>query len=351
MPCDVQRGDGELEKNTENSGQATECRFDILGIGNAIVDILAPVAPSFLAANDMTPGGMMLIDAIRAQELGREIRREKEMGGGSAANTCVVASNMGARVAYLGKVADDATGRTFAADMQAAGVYFPSVPLKGKDAQQQPTASCLILVTPDGQRTMNTYLGACVSFGPDDVLPDVVTASKVTYMEGYLFDRPEAQAAFRRAAEIAHAAGRRVALSLSDAFCVDRHRDAFLDLVRGHVDILFANEMEILSLYQVKEFDDALRQVSADTHFAVLTRSEKGSVIVQDQQQIVIESVRTQVVDTTGAGDAYAAGFLAGWTSGRELAECGRLGSVAASEVISHYGARPLINMRQDMGF
>lgn len=335
----------------ENSGQAAECRFDLLGIGNAIVDVLAPVEAAFPERNGMTPGGMTLIDAARAEALYGQIRREKEMGGGSAANTCVVASNMGARVAYLGKVADDVPGQAFATDMQAAGVYFPSSPLQGDAGTAHPTARCIILVTPDGQRTMNTYLGACVNFGPEDVLADVVQSAKVTYMEGYLFDPPAAQEAFRTAARIAHEAGRKVALSLSDKFCVDRHRVAFLDLVRGHIDILFANEDEICALYQTADFDHAARLVAADTHFSVLTRSEKGSVIIQDQQRIVIDSVRTQVIDTTGAGDAYAAGFLAGWTSDRTLAECGRLGSVAASEVISHYGARPLMNMRQDMDF
>lgn len=335
----------------ENSGQAAECRFDLLGIGNAIVDVLAPVDAAFPQNNGMTPGSMMLIDADRAKALYGQIRREKEMGGGSAANTCVVASNMGARVAYLGKVAADAPGQAFAADMQAAGVYFPSSPLQGDAGENHPTARCIILVTPDGQRTMNTYLGACVTFSPEDVLADVVRASKVIYMEGYLFDPPDAQEAFRTAARIAHEAGRKVALSLSDRFCVDRHRHAFHELVRGHIDILFANEDEICALYQTDDFDEAASLVSADTHFAVLTRSERGSVIIQDQQRIVIDSVRTQVVDTTGAGDAYAAGFLAGWTSDRTLAECWRLGSVAASEVISHYGARPLMNMRQDMDF
>ncbi|BAK83817.1 adenosine kinase [Komagataeibacter medellinensis] len=335
----------------ENSGQTAECRFDLLGIGNAIVDVLAPVEADFPHSNGMTPGSMTLIDAARAQALYNQITREKEMGGGSAANTCVVASNMGARVAYLGKVADDAPGRAFAADMQAAGVYFPSSPLQGDASEHSPTARCIILVTPDGQRTMNTYLGACVTFSPADVLADVVCASKVLYMEGYLFDPPDAQEAFRTAARIAHEAGRKVALSLSDRFCVDRHRKAFHDLVRGHVDILFANETEICALYETDDFEEAARRVATETHFAVLTRSEQGSVIIQDSKRIVIDSVRTQVVDTTGAGDAYAAGFLAGWTSDRTLAECGRLGSVAASEVISHYGARPLMNMRQDMDF
>jgi sugar/nucleoside kinase (ribokinase family) len=332
-----------------NGGTAAECRFDLLGIGNAIIDVLAPVDPAFLVEHDMISGSMMLIDAQRAETLYGLIHREREMGGGSAANTCVVASNMGARVAYLGKVADDGPGRTFAADLQDSGIYFPSSFLTGRVARDQPTARCLVLVTPDGQRTMNTYLGACVSFGPEDVMAEIVASARVTYLEGYLFDPPQAQDAFRHAASLAHGAGRQVALSLSDPFCVARHRDAFRDLVRGHIDILFANEEEVCSLYQTEDFTVAIEQAAAETHFAVLTRSGQGSVIIKGGERIDIPPVATQVIDTTGAGDAYAAGFLAGWTSGRTLAECGRLGSVAASEIISHYGARPLVNLRQDM--
>ncbi|GBQ86234.1 sugar kinase [Gluconacetobacter johannae DSM 13595] len=331
------------------AGAGAGCRFDLLGIGNAIIDVLAPVDPSFLLDHDMVPGSMTLIDAARAETLYNLIHREREMGGGSAANTCVVAANMGARVAYLGKVADDAPGRAFAADLQGSGIFFPSSFLTGRAADGQPTARCLVLVTPDGQRTMNTYLGACVSFGPEDVLADLVASARVTYLEGYLFDPPHAQEAFRRAASLAHEAGRQVALSLSDPFCVARHRAAFRDLVHGHIDILFANEEEVCSLYQTEDFEAAMEHAAADTHFAVLTRSGQGSVIIRAGERIDVAPVATQVVDTTGAGDAYAAGFLAGWTSGRSLAECGRLGSVAASEIISHYGARPLVNLRQDM--
>ncbi|WRH87297.1 adenosine kinase [Nguyenibacter sp. L1] len=337
-----------IEKDTAD-GEAAECRFDLLGIGNAIIDVLAPVEPDFLIAQDMIPGSMMLIDATRAEALYDMIPREREMGGGSAANTCVVAANMGARVAYLGKVADDGPGRTFAADLRDSGIHFPSSFLTGGIARRQPTARCLVMVTPDGQRTMNTYLGACVSFGPEDVMADIVAGARVTYLEGYLFDPPHAQDAFRHAAALAHGAGRQVALSLSDPFCVARHRDAFRALVRGHVDILFANEEEVCSLYQTEDFAAAAAHAAADTHFAVLTRSAQGSVIIRGNERIDVAPVATQVVDTTGAGDAYAAGFLAGWTSGRTLAECGRLGSVAASEIISHFGARPLLNLRQDI--
>jgi len=239
-------------------------------------------------------------------------------------------------------VADDGLGRVFRHDIGAVGVHFPSSALSGG----APTARCLILVTPDGQRTMNTYLGACVNFGEADIDTAVVGDAAITYLEGYLFDPPAAQAAFRRAAATAHAAGRQVALSLSDAFCVDRHRDAFRDLVAGHVDILFANEAEICSLYEANDFADAAEAARRDVALAALTRSEQGSLILQGAETIAIAAVATEVVDTTGAGDAYAAGFLAGLTAGLPLARCGLQGSVAAAEVISHYGARPMHDLR-----
>ncbi|GBR11664.1 adenosine kinase [Acetobacter oeni] len=325
--------------------------YDLCGIGNAITDILAKVDPGFLAKQGMVPGSMTLIDADRADILKEQIQVEGVTGGGSAANTCAVAAQLGARVAYLGKVAGDSSGQAFAQDLRSCGITFPSAPLDGRVNANLSTACCVVLVTPDGQRTMNTYLGACTEFTPDDVMPDVIAASSVVYLEGYLFDPPHAQEAFRRAASLAHKAGRQVALSLSDPFCVGRHREAFLDLVRGHIDILFANENEICALYQTENFETAARHAAEDTKFAALTRSEKGSVIIRGGERIIVLPVPTQVVDTTGAGDAYAAGFLAGLTSNRTLEECGRLASVAASEVISHYGARPLANPWKDMGF
>lgn len=325
--------------------------YDICGIGNAITDTLAKVDGTFLAKHGLVPGSMTLISTEQAAALRSEIQPEGETGGGSAANTCAVAAQFGARVAYLGKVAGDKAGHAFTSDLRGCGITFPSAPLDGRTSSNLPTACCIVLVTPDGQRTMCTYLGACTEFTTEDVLPDVIAASSIVYLEGYLFDPPHAQEAFRRAAALAHKAGRQVALSLSDPFCVGRHREAFLDLVRGHIDILFANEDEICALYQTEKFDVAAAHAARDTKFAALTRSEKGSVIICEGEKITIAPVPTQVVDTTGAGDAYAAGFLAGLTSGRTLAECGRLASVAASEIISHYGARPLSNPWKDMGF
>jgi sugar/nucleoside kinase (ribokinase family) len=317
-------------------------RFDILGIGNAIVDVVARAEDGFLSRHDMRKGTMALIDAATAERLYAAMPAGQESSGGSAANTCAVAAALGARVAYLGKVAEDQLGAVFAHDMRATGVHFPSAPLAGAT----PTARCLILVTPDGQRTMNTFLGACVSFGETDVDTGLVADAAVTYLEGYLFDPPAAQAAFRRAAAAAHAAGRQVALSLSDPFCVNRHRAAFRDLVAGHVDILFANEAEITSLYETNTFEEAADRARRGVTLAALTRSEAGSVILHGAETVTVAAEPADVVDTTGAGDAYAAGFLAGFTAGRDLAACGRIASIAAAEVIGHYGARPMADLR-----
>ena len=320
--------------------------LDILGIGNAIVDVLAREEDGFLAQHGMQRGAMNLIDAAKAEAIYGGMGPGVESSGGSAGNTCAVAAALGARVGFLGKVADDELGRTFGHDIRAAGVAFPTAPLSGG----APTARCLILVAPDGQRTMNTFLGACVHFGEDDVDEAAVASAAVTYLEGYLFDPPAAQAAFRRAAAIAHGAGRKIALTLSDPFCVGRHRDAFRALVREQVDILFANEAEILSLYETEDFDEAVRLVRAEVGIAALTRSEQGSVVISGERTEVIAAVPTTVVDTTGAGDAYAAGFLAALTQGRDLGECGRWGSVAAAEIISHFGARPQAELKALVG-
>ena len=321
---------------------ASAPRFDILGIGNAIVDVVAQAEDGFLSKHDMRKGGMALIDTDTADKLYAAMPPGQESSGGSAANTCAVAAALGAKVAYLGKVAADQLGEVFRHDIRAAGVHFPTPAL----ADGAPTARCLILVTPDSQRTMNTFLGACVSFGEGDVDEALVADSAVLYLEGYLFDPPAAQAAFRRAAAASHSAGRKVALSLSDAFCVDRHRDAFRELVRGHVDILFANESEICSLYEVDRFEDAVTAVRGEVALAALTRSEDGSVVVRGAERVAVPAEPTKLVDTTGAGDAYAAGFLAGYTAGKPLAVCGRLGSIAAAEVISHFGARPQADLK-----
>ncbi|MBV9786447.1 MAG: adenosine kinase [Acidisphaera sp.] len=313
----------------------TAPRLDILGIGNAIVDVVAPVEEEFLAKCDLRKGGMTLVDEAAARSLYDAMPPGRESSGGSAANTCAWAAGLGAKVAYLGKVADDQLGQVFRHDIQAAGVHFPSRPLTGGE----PTGSCLVLVTPDGERTMSVFLGAAVGFGEPDVDARLVGDAAITYLEGYLFDPPAAQAAFRRAATLARAAGRQVALSLSDPFCVDRHRAAFRDLVAGHVDILFANEAEICSLYETG-FEAACEAARRDAAVAALTRSERGSRIVRGAETVEVAALPTTVVDTTGAGDAYAAGFLAAYVAGADLRACAQLGSAAAAEVISHFGAR-----------
>lgn len=317
-------------------------RFDITGIGNAIVDVLATAEDIFLSRHDMRKGSMTLIDAATAETLYAAMPPGRESSGGSAANTCAVAAALGARVAYLGKVADDALGEAFRRDISEVGVHFPSTPLSGG----APTARCLILVTPDAQRTMHTYLGACVAFNEADVDEPLIADSSFLYLEGYLFDPPAAQAAFRRAVRAAHRAGRKVALSLSDAFCVDRHRASFRDLLTD-VDVLFANEVEITSLYEVNSFEEARELARTDVELAALTRSEAGSVIIRGAETTPIPAEPIAVIDTTGAGDAYAAGFLAGLARDLPLSACGRLASIAAAEVISHFGARPEADLRR----
>ncbi len=311
-------------------------RYDILGIGNAIVDVLARIDDAFLDRHDMRKGAMTLIDTEQAERIYAAMPPAQEASGGSAANTCAVAAMLGARVAYVGKVANDQLGTVFAHDIRAGGVAFDTPRLDNG----APTARCLILVTEDGQRTMNTFLGACVALGEVDVDPALVGDAAVTYLEGYLFDPPAAQAAFRKAAAAARAAGRKVALSLSDPFCVHRHRAAFRALVRDDVDILFANEAEIAALYEA-EFDAAAEAVRAEVAVAALTRSEQGSVVVAGAETVRVAAAPTKVVDTTGAGDAYAAGFLTAWARGEGLAACGALGSRAAAVAISQMGARP----------
>ena len=317
-------------------------RYDILGIGNAIVDVVAEADDRFLSKHDMRKGGMILINSDAAEALYAAMPPAKESSGGSAANTCAVAAGLGARVAYFGKVAADQLGVVFGHDIRAAGVHFPSQPLIGG----APTARCIILVTPDAERTMNVFLGACVAFCEDDVDTALVADCAVTYLEGYLFDPPSAQAAFRLAASAARAAGRQVALSLSDPFCVDRHRAAFRNLVAGSVDILFANEAEICALYETNTFEQAAAAARADVALAALTRGAQGSVLLRGTETVEIAAHAASVVDTTGAGDAYAAGFLAALVAGRDLQACGRLGSLAAAEVVSHFGARPMADMK-----
>jgi len=312
--------------------------LDVVGIGNAIVDVIAHADDAFLARQGLAKGTMTLVDERRAESLYGEMGPGIESSGGSAGNTMAGLASLGGRGAYVGKVRDDQLGAVFRHDITAMGVRF-STPAATSGPS---TARCLVLVTPDAQRTMNTYLGACVGLGPEDIDEAEIAAAHVTYLEGYLFDPPHAKEAFRKAARAAHAAGRKVALTLSDPFCVERHRAEFRELVQHHVDLLFANEAEILSLFETDSFAEAARQVRGMCEVAALTRSEKGSVVVTAHETHEIPAMKPEkLVDTTGAGDLYAAGFLYGLTSGRPLAECGRIGSIAAAEVISHYGARP----------
>ena len=319
-------------------------RFDVTGIGNAIVDVIAQADDELLQTHNLAKGAMSLIEAADAERLYSLMGPGKEMSGGSAANTIAGIAALGGRTAYIGKVADDQLGDVFTHDIRAVGVAYETPRL----TEGLSTARSLIFVTPDAQRTMQTFLGATTQLGPEDLNMDYITASEVLYLEGYLWDQPRAKQAMRDAAIRAHASGVKVSLTLSDSFCVDRFRNEFLELAEHYVDILFANEKELLSLYQVERFDDALQQVRRHCEIAALTRSEKGSVIVNGDDVHVIDAERgVTVVDTTGAGDAYAAGFLYAYTQRHDVAVCGRLGGLMAAEVISHYGARPEGNVKE----
>jgi sugar/nucleoside kinase (ribokinase family) len=312
--------------------------IDVLTIGNAIVDVLARVDEEFLSRHDLTKGAMRLIEEPEAHRLYDLIGPSVIVSGGSAANTAAGITSFGGRASFIGKVRNDQIGEFFTHDIRASGVVFETSPSKSGPE----TARSFILVTPDGERTMNTYLGACATLSSNDISKLTVEAAQITYLEGYLWDPPEAKKAFIKAARMARGAGRQVALTLSDALCVERHRQSFQDLIARDIDILFANEKELKSLYEVKTFDDAMQLARKQVGLAVLTRSAAGSVIAKREEFHVIEAERVeQVIDATGAGDLYASGFLHGLTRGRSLAECGRLGSVAAAEVISHLGARP----------
>jgi sugar/nucleoside kinase (ribokinase family) len=321
-----------------------ETRFDVLCIGNAIVDVLARVEDSLLVKHGLTKGMMRLIDEPIAEQLYGDMGPAIEISGGSAGNTAAGIASFGGRAAYFGKVKNDQLGDVFAHDLRAQGVSFDSARATSGPA----TARSFILVTPDGERTMNTYLGACVNLTPADIDAEIVASSKVTYLEGYLWDRPEAKEAFQRAAQIARQAGRKTAITLSDSFCVDRHRDSFLELIRNQIDIVFANEAEIGSLYQTTDFEAARERARADCEIAVLTRSEQGCVIVEGERTWAVAAHRIEkLIDATGAGDLFAAGFLHGLTTGRPLDGCARLGALAAAEVISHLGARPEVNLAE----
>ena len=318
--------------------------LDVVGIGNAIVDVLSQADESFIQQEKLAKGTMALIDEDRARALYERMGSGLEASGGSAANTIAGIASLGGKAAYIGKVADDLLGKVFAHDLRATGVRYETAPLHGGPA----TARCLILVTPDAQRTMNTFLGASVEFQAGDIDRSLVEAAQVTYLEGYLFDRPLAKAAFRQAGEIAHKAGRKVSLTLSDPFCVDRHRADFRDLIRGHVDILFANEAEICSLYETKDFAKAADAVRGEAEIAVLTRSEKGATVITAKDQVSVPAAPVaRVVDTTGAGDLFASGFLYGYTRGKDFAHCAKLGALCAAEIISHFGARPEVKLKE----
>jgi sugar/nucleoside kinase (ribokinase family) len=316
--------------------------FDVVGVGNALVDVIAHAEDDFLKTHQMEKGTMALIDTDRAVALYQALNGGLEMSGGSAANTMCGIASFGGRAAYIGKVADDALGDAFHHDMRAVGVDFAR-PAGGNSV---PTGRCVIVVTPDAQRTMNTYLGISSLLLPGDIDESVVAAGAVVYLEGYLFDRDEAKQAFRMAAAMAHRAGRQVALTLSDSFCVDRHREDFRRLIADEVDVLFGNEAELLSLYETDTFEYAVTELRRDCTVAAITRSEHGSVVVTPDAVLSVPAKPVeQVLDTTGAGDLYAAGFLYGYTRGLSLETCADLGHIASAEVISHVGPRPVVQL------
>jgi len=319
-------------------------QYDVLGIGNAIVDVIARTEDDFLVRHAMNKGSMALIDEARAEAIYASMGPSIQISGGSAANTIAGVASFGARGAFVGKVKEDALGKAFSHDIRATGVTFATPLATGGPS----TARCYVLVTPDGERTMNTYLGAAQNLSPADLDANQIAAAGIIYLEGYLWDPPLAKEAFRKAAQIAHGAGRVVALTLSDAFCVDRYRDEFLNLMRtGAVDLIFANEAELKSLYQTADFDSALGALRDDVKLAVVTRSEKGCVVVsRESNQAVPAAPIDKFVDATGAGDLFAAGFMTGLSRGQDARTSARLGALAAAEVIQHLGARPETSLK-----
>ncbi|HEU5047620.1 MAG TPA: adenosine kinase [Rickettsiales bacterium] len=317
----------------------THTIYDICGIGNAIVDILAHADEEFIREQNLLKGAMTMIDEERAEELyGLMEGTAKECSGGSAANTMAGIASLGGMPAFIGKVKQDGPGESFRYDMRTIGVHFDTP----AQADGKATARCYIFVTPDAQRTMNTYIGACAELTEDDINDALVAHSKITYIEGYLWDTPNAKAAIRKALKVAHDYDRTVAFTLSDIFCVDRHRQDFIELIGSHINILFANENELKSLYQTDNFDRAAEMVRGKCDIAVLTRSEKGSLIVTKDNTIHIEAGKDlDVVDSTGAGDLYASGFLHGFAQGMDLKACGEIATLCASEIIQQIGARP----------
>lgn len=319
--------------------------IDVLTIGNAIVDVLAQTDESFLLEQKLAKGTMHLIDEDRAEELYKLMKQVTISSGGSAANTAAGVASLGARAAYIGKVRNDELGGLYARDLAALGVHYDVVPATEGPA----TARCFVLITPDGERTMNTYLGACQNLTVDDINPDTIKASSIIYLEGYLWDPPKAKEAFRKAIDIAHEDGNRIALTLSDTFCVDRYRSEFLGLLRdGSIDIMFANTHELRSLYQTADEAAALAAFREENVLGVITRSEEGCLVVMHGETSAVPAHPVErVVDATGAGDLFAAGFLAGMTQGLHLMDCARLGGLAAAEAISHIGPRPQVSLRE----
>jgi sugar/nucleoside kinase (ribokinase family) len=323
---------------------SSEATVDVVGIGNALVDVLSHEDDDFIATHGLERGAMTLIDTERAEALYAAMGAGIEASGGSAANTIAGIASFGGKAAYIGRVADDQLGEVFAHDLRAIGVAFDCTPA----TDGPPTGRCLVVVTPDAQRTMNTYLGTSELFGAELVDEALIASATVTYLEGYLFDQDEAQEAYWKASRVAHEAGRQVALTLSDTFCVERHRKLWRELVADQVDILFANESEAMALYEVGTVEEAVQAVRQDVAVSAITLGPKGSVIVTADEVVEVPAQPIEhVVDTTGAGDLYAAGFLFGFTNGRSLADCGRLGSIAASAVLGHTGPRPDVNLAQ----
>ena len=316
--------------------------YDVVAIGNALVDVIAAVEDRFLVDEEVVKGSMTLVDAQRSAHLFSRIDDPTQTSGGSAANTAYGLASLGGRAGFIGKIAEDSFGDAFASDMERVGVGFHA----GRMSATEPTGRCIIAVTPDGQRSMSPFLGAASLLEPDDISREAVQSAAVVFLEGYLFDRDHAKEAFRVAAKYAHEAGRKVSLTLSDSFCVDRHRDDFMDLILNDIDILFCNEFELMSLYQVSDYEEALGQLRQDCEFAAVTRDKRGSVVINGHDVVHIEPEPVErVVDATGAGDLYAAGFLYGFTRGMPIEHCGRLGSLSASEVITHVGPRPLVQL------
>jgi sugar/nucleoside kinase (ribokinase family) len=320
----------------------SEPDFEVLGIGNALVDVISTVDDAFIEAHDFPHGATTMVDVDRVEAVYADLPPAQEISGGSCANTIAGLASFGSSVAFVGRVRDDQLGKVYTHDLRSLGVHFDVSPATAGPA----TGRCLVMVTPDAQRTQCTYLGASTFIGPEDVDPALVARAQITYLEGYLWDQPAAKEAIRHAAASARDGRRLVSLTLSDPFCVDRHRSEFRTLVEREIDVLFANEAEISSLYEVSDFDDALQRVRRHCQVAALTRGERGSVVIAGDEVHVVDAYPVdRLVDTTGAGDQYAAGFLHGLTRGHDLATCGRLGAAAAAEVISHFGARPAVSL------